>query len=104
MCPGINSNRLSTGYRRGFKRGERVMKEESYIQYLVGAAIIGVLLYMVPSYGVLLLVSTLIVLAFALVVALLGGGMYICEQSLKEFRSSAEESRPVNIRNAAPGR
>ena len=79
------------------------MKEGTYVQYLIGAAIVGLLLYMVPSYGVLLLVSSIIVLAFALVVALLAGGMYVCEQSLNGIREMSQEPKPVNIRRTAPG-
>jgi hypothetical protein len=79
------------------------MKEETYVQYLIGAAIVGLLLYMVPSYGVLLLVSSIIVLAFALMVGLLAGGMYVCEQSLNGIREISQESKPVNIRHTAPG-
>jgi hypothetical protein len=103
MCPRIINSRLVPD-NAGKQEGDRVMKEGTYVQYLIGAAIVGLLLYMVPSYGVLLLVSSIIVLAFALVVALLAGGMYVCEQSLNGVRSLSQETKPVNIRHTAPSR
>jgi hypothetical protein len=102
MCP---VERTTGSYRisQGSNRGDRVMKEGTYLQYLIGAAIVGAVIYMVPSYGVLLLVSSIIVMAFALVVALLAGGMYVCEQSLNEFKSLSQDAKPVTIRRTVPG-
>ena len=80
------------------------MKEGTYVQYLIGAAIVAAMIYMMPSFGVLFLVSSIIVLAFALLVALLAGGMYVCEQSMNEFKSTSHKPRPVSIRHTAPGR
>jgi hypothetical protein len=42
-------------------------------------------------------------MAFALVVALLAGGMYVCEQSLNEFKSLSQDAKPVTIRRTVPG-
>jgi uncharacterized membrane protein len=100
--PRVSSNRRVPGIEEE-QQGDRMMKEGTYIQYLIGAAIVGALLYITPSYGVLLLVSSIIVMAFALIVALLAGGMYVCEQSLNEFKNLSQEPKPVNIRHTVPG-
>jgi hypothetical protein len=75
------------------------MKTCDYRHCLAGLAVLATLLYVVPEYGILLSISTLIVLLFAGGVGLLALLIYGCERSAEELSRMKKEVRPAQVKS-----
>jgi hypothetical protein len=75
-----------------------------YKHCLAGVGVLAAMLYMAPSYGVLLSISVVVVLAFALGVALIGTCIFTCEQSANEIVDISRKARSVGVKTTVPGR
>jgi hypothetical protein len=75
------------------------MKTCDYRHCLAGVAVLAALLLTVPEYGILLSISTLIVLLFAGGVGILAVLIYGCEKCTEELTRAKKEMRPAQVKS-----
>jgi hypothetical protein len=80
------------------------MKGCDYKHCLLGIGLLAVMLYLAPSYGVLLAVSSIIVAAFAAVVGMLAVIFFLCERSAEELNRTKRNWSTVQIKTSVPSR
>jgi hypothetical protein len=80
------------------------MNRGDYKHSLLGIGLLAVLLFLVPSSGVLLAVSSLIVIVFALFVGLLATVFFLCERSVEKLSETKKKWGTAQIKTSMPSR